>query len=332
MTIKKFLSCLALVGLVACYPVQPDNGNTDNPGGTDTPGSTDTPGGGQGDVKSTVTVTSLSLSPKEIELFIDSPRRIPVHCTVDPPKAESGLVWTSSDPSIVRIIDDKLLVPEKLGSATITAHAANMSASCVVRVVEKTKGCVDMGVSVLWADCNLGASSPSEIGDYYAWGEVKPKDVEYYNWKHYNFARKDGANYTMTQYTTYDKRTKLKPEHDAAWFNRGGSWRMPTQEEASELVANCKSSFKTLNGVKGILLTSKVNGNTLFFPFTGYIESSNVTADLRYPGEVALIWTSSLETDSYCRSAANGLSTLNNVVLHSWSLRCCGLNVRPVFM
>ncbi len=329
---KRFLSCLALIACVACYPVQPDTDVTDPDNGTGQSG--DNPGGGTSssdeEPVSTVKVNSLSLNPADIYLCLGSKTRVPVHCTVDPAAAKSGLVWTSSDPSIVKVLDDCLL-PMKLGTATISAKAANMSATCVAHVVDKAAGCVDMGLSVLWAECNLGASTPSDKGDYYAWGELRPKDIDYYNWKHYRFATKDGSDYRMTRYTAYDNKTQLQYEDDAAWYALGGGWRIPSEEECHELYVNTTRTRTTKDGVDGILFTSKINGNTLFFPLAGYIESSSVSENLKYGGQGALIWTRDLNKDTWCRSAKRYVIACYSGNLFSWGLRYCGHNIRPVF-
>lgn len=136
---------------------------------------------------------------------------------------------------------------------------------------------VDLGLSVKWATCNIGASSPEDYGDYFAWGETEPK--EYYDWSNYKWCR--GSSDTMTKYCTnssygtVDNKTTLDPEDDAATANWGGSWRMPTYEEQAELRNNCTWTWTTQNGVKGYKVTGP-NGNSIFLPaagcrFNGYL-------------------------------------------------------------
>ena len=134
---------------------------------------------------------------------------------------------------------------------------------------------VDLGLpsGTLWATCNVGASSPEDYGDYFAWGETAPKDN--YNWSTYKWC--NGSYTTMTKYcinSRYgyngftDGKTKLDPEDDAAYVNWGPSWRMPTTEQQRELYENCSSVWTTQNGVNGRLFTGP-NGNTLFLPAAG---------------------------------------------------------------
>ena len=134
---------------------------------------------------------------------------------------------------------------------------------------------VDLGLpsGTLWATCNVGASSPEEYGDYFAWGETSPKD--WYDWGSYKWC--NGSYTTMTKYCTkssygyngfVDNKAELDPEDDAAYVNWGPSWRMPTTEQQRELYEKCSFVWTTQNGVNGRLFTGP-NGNTLFLPAAG---------------------------------------------------------------
>ncbi len=134
---------------------------------------------------------------------------------------------------------------------------------------------VDLGLpsGTLWATCNVGADSPEEYGDYFAWGETSPKD--YYDWSTYEWC--NGSTNTMTKYCTQsdygyngftDGKTELDLEDDAVYVNWGASWRMPTKEQHQELVDNCTWTWTQLNGVDGRLGTGP-NGNTIFLPAAG---------------------------------------------------------------
>lgn len=134
---------------------------------------------------------------------------------------------------------------------------------------------VDLGLpsGTLWATCNVGASSPEDYGDYFAWGETAPKD--YYDWSTYKWC--NGSNDTMTKYCTdssygyngfVDNKTELDPEDDAAYVNWGPSWCLPTTEQQRELYEKCSSVWTEQNGVNGCLITGP-NGNTLFLPAAG---------------------------------------------------------------
>jgi len=136
---------------------------------------------------------------------------------------------------------------------------------------------VDLGLpsGTLWATCNIGANSPEERGDYFAWGETEPKD--YYDWNTYKWC--NGSEYTLTKYCnkssygTVDNKTELDPEDDAAYVNWGPSWRMPTSEQRQELSQSCSWQWTTVNDVNGYLVTG-CNGNSIFLPAAGYSHSS----------------------------------------------------------
>ena len=110
---------------------------------------------------------------------------------------------------------------------------------------------VDLGLSVKWATCNVGASNPEEYGKYFAWGETTSKS--YYN----------GSTYTYT-----DNPTTLPMSVDAARANWGGKWRMPTIDEFEELRNNCTWKWTTQNGVNGYNVRGQ-NDNCIFLPAAG---------------------------------------------------------------
>ncbi|MBR2155289.1 MAG: hypothetical protein IJ901_11875 [Bacteroidaceae bacterium] len=153
---------------------------------------------------------------------------------------------------------------------------------------------VDLGLSVKWATMNVGANSPEEYGDYFAWGETSPKDT--YSWETYKWCK--GSQYTLTKYCsnssygTVDNKTVLDPEDDAAQANWGGTWRMPTDEEYEELVDNCTWIWTTLNGVNGYNVTGS-NGNSIFLPAAGKRSYDSLSTD----GSRGNYWSSSLYGD-----------------------------------
>ena len=155
---------------------------------------------------------------------------------------------------------------------------------------------VDLGLSVKWATCNVGATTPEEYGDYFAWGETQPKDC--YVWSTYKYC--NGSRNTMTKYCidpdygTVDNKTTLELTDDAARVNWGGKWRMPTKAEYDELMntTNCTWTWTTQNGVKGYKVTSKKNGNSIFLPAAGY----RYVYGLYYAGSYGYYWSSSLNT------------------------------------
>ena len=138
---------------------------------------------------------------------------------------------------------------------------------------------VDLGLpsGVLWAKCDLGANAPEEYGNYYAWGEISPKEV--YNWNTYRYGTADGGGNLLTlikynthsDYGTPDSLTILRATDDAATmaFGIGSGARTPTKEEWQELIDYSTVEWTTMNGVNGLKFTSITNGNTLFFPAAG---------------------------------------------------------------
>lgn len=136
---------------------------------------------------------------------------------------------------------------------------------------------VDLGLpsGTLWATMNVGATSPEDYGDYFAWGETTTKDV--YSWSTYKWCRGDDLG-KLTKYSPkgdydydqVDDKTELDLADDAAYVNWGPQWRMPSEEQIQELHDNCTSEWTTRNGVNGCLVTSKRNGESLFFPAAGY--------------------------------------------------------------
>ncbi len=138
---------------------------------------------------------------------------------------------------------------------------------------------VDLGLpsGTLWATYNVGATTPEEYGDYFAWGETKPK--EDYSWSTYKWCEnkkvdaihipQDFTKYVVSsEYGIVDNKIVLEAEDDAATANWGADWRMPTFDEINELTENCEYSWIEVNGIKGAKFTAS-NGNFVFFPAAG---------------------------------------------------------------
>ena len=135
---------------------------------------------------------------------------------------------------------------------------------------------VDLGLpsGTLWATMNVGANSPEEYGDEFAWGETVPKEI--YNWESYRWCK--GSNNTLTKYCTNsyygnngftDGTTELESVDDAAYVNWGPQWRMPSKEQLNELKTECTWEYTSIqNGVHRYKVTGP-NGNSIFMPFTG---------------------------------------------------------------
>ena len=123
---------------------------------------------------------------------------------------------------------------------------------------------VDLGLSVKWATCNVGASKPEDYGNYYAWGETSTK-AKYDSGNCPTF----GLSIPKLQSQGYiDSEGNLTSQYDAARANWGGSWRMPTKAEMQELKGRCTWEWTTQNGVNGYKVTGP-NGNSIFLPAAG---------------------------------------------------------------
>ena len=179
---------------------------------------------------------------------------------------------------------------------------------------------VDLGLSVKWATCNVGASSPEQSGLYFAWGETTGYTGEQVTAGVRAFSKnvyKAGPAASIS--------VDLTLEQDAAHVNLGGNWRMPTKAECQELIDNCNVVWTedyNSTGVTGRVFTSKVNGNSVFFPAAGYCSYSsvsNVDSDAFY-------WSASWYSSSnawYFNFGSEGQNVFN-------SSRYSGLSVRGV--
>jgi hypothetical protein len=153
---------------------------------------------------------------------------------------------------------------------------------------------VDLGLpsGILWAACNVGANSPEDYGDYFAWGETTSKS--FYSWNTYKYAcLVDDYTPCLTKYNFSDHLVTLLPEDDAATANWGAEWRIPTTNEWRELYRNTSFTWTTQDGVEGMLFTAS-NRNSLFLPAAGSRNGSE-------PFNVGLVnyWSSSLDSGKY---------------------------------
>ena len=211
---------------------------------------------------------------------------------------------------------------------------------------QEESGLVDLGLSVKWATCNLGANNPEEYGDHYAWGETETKtkytedtykfynsetvseggfDIEYKGYTKY-IPQSTADQYGFKGF--YDDKTALDPEDDVAHVKLGGKWRMPTRAEFNELINNCQCDWVTYKGVKGRKFTSKKEGYTdkwIFLPAAGYRYDN-----LYYAGSNGFYRSSSLYTsgpsNACYMSFYSGFVSTNDLN----EKRYYGLSVRPV--
>ena len=151
---------------------------------------------------------------------------------------------------------------------------------------------IDLGLSVRWACCNVGASVPEDFGSYFAWGETTTKEI--YNWDTYKYAQ--DSHDKLTKYCTdnrfgeTDHQTTLVASDDAARVQLGNNWRMPTLNEMKELVERCTWKETTLNGVKGYIVKGP-NKNQIFIPFAEYIYGKDVVHK-----DLSCYWTNEVGT------------------------------------
>lgn len=206
---------------------------------------------------------------------------------------------------------------------------------------------VDLGLSVKWANMNVGAESVTDYGDYFAWGETEgyksgKTDFSWYTYKFYmstteKYTDKDGFEVTENKegYTKYvagndrgydgfrDDKETLDLEDDVANAIWGGEWRMPTAEEIRELVDKCSWQWGTLNNVWGYKVIGP-NDNYIFLPAAGWRYGSS----LRDAASYGCYWSSSL--GEYYSSNACGLGFYSSRVYRSNDDRGYGRSVRPV--
>ena len=189
---------------------------------------------------------------------------------------------------------------------------------------------VDLGLpsGTLWATCNVGANSPEEYGDYFAWGETEPKND--YSWSTYKYCK--GTYDTMTKYCnsssygTVDNKTELEPSDDAATANWGVDWQMPNEEQFYELFNSNYTlvTSSTLNGIKGKKISSKSNGNSIFLPAAGHRSGTS----LYEVGSRGDYWSRSLFTGHMVY--AHGLYFHSGSIGREYDNRYNGWSVRPV--
>ena len=130
---------------------------------------------------------------------------------------------------------------------------------------------VDLGLSVMWADANVGAENPEQAGGFFAWGETSQKsNYGFYNYAHGEYLYTMWKYCTNESYGTIDNLTTLLPEDDAASMNMGGNWRTPTKAEWQELIDNCTITEDTINSQSGYRFIA-TNGNSIFIPRVGAI-------------------------------------------------------------
>lgn len=178
---------------------------------------------------------------------------------------------------------------------------------------------IDLGLpsGTKWANMNVGAESPEGYGNYYAWGEIEPNKTDYINGNYCFYPGNSDNEYT--KYNSTDGKMTLDLKDDAAHVVMGGEWHMPTSAQCAELLNSTTKAWTTDyngTGVAGVIFTSKINENTIFFPIT------NVGDDLDY-------WSSTCDSNYTSAYEIYGYNSNSNINLTTWN-RYYGLLVRGV--
>lgn len=193
-------------------------------------------------------------------------------------------------------------------------------------------GYVDLGLPSgnLWAECNLGASSPEAYGDYYAWGEVKPKQE--YTKSNHKWYKEGAPSQGFTKYNNEDGKLTLEDEDDAVIQKLGNGWRTPTLADFRELTNQKYTTIEktTLNGVAGYQITSKKNKKSIFIPCAGFKNSEKPQ-------------TRAISDDESVAVCMTNLRRIDNMVYNAWTFafqndrigrygkrRPDGISIRPV--
>ena len=287
------------------------------------------------------TLTKLSINPTTITLAVGMVRHL--HVEAEPQNATiPDHVWGSSNWDVATVSKDGMVTAMSPGTATIMAitYDDDLSPTCTVIVKDESElapEAVDLGLpsGIMWASKNVGATVPEDYGDYFAWGETEPyyepgtmdapvwkSGKTGYNWPSYKWTMNDGIRGHVTKYTSKDHLSLLEPQDDAATVTWGDNWRTPTSDELVELHDNCSWRFEERNGVRGLLVTSKIPGYTdksIFLPQAGsYGEKGLAGVNTR---------------DQYWTSSGNEALAYDLISLGGYGAdqRSNGYSIRPVY-
>ena len=249
---------------------------------------------------------------------------------------DNGVVTLSVDGSV---LSKSFLSGSQTASARIAVSAGKTDIKSEYFSIQVYYDMMDLGLSVKWAMCNLGASAPEEYGLYYQWGDTEgygsdTSDGKSFFWSDYKWC--NGAANSLIKYNSWtiygdvvDNLTVLETVDDAASAALGGSWRMPTAEEFQELINKCTWTWTTLNGINGFKVQSTVDGytdNWIFLPAAGW-RITNTLSDKNSLG----YWSKSIgiRPDAACSIYYYPNEDSHDVDLGNTS-RPIGFSIRPV--
>ena len=225
-------------------------------------------------------------------------------------KAEEEAKLKAETEARVKAEEEARLKAEADACAKAEETSARAKVVAQVKPGQQQNDAIDLGLPsrLKWASCNIGASSPEECGDYFAWGEIDPK-----------------SNYSEFNSITHKKRMKSiigDGNYDVATAKLGKSWYTPSSADFEELINNCTWEWTTVNDVNGYKVTGP-NGNSIFLPATGYRDVTSYSND----GKSGEYWSSTPHKDTqysyYFCYTADGYYTF-------WNCRYVGRCVRPV--
>jgi hypothetical protein len=209
----------------------------------------------------------------------------------------------------------------------IVAFSLALVSLCSCSKDDSPRKAVDLGLSVKWASCNLGAKSPEDRGVYYAWGETQTKEnfvYQNYKWNTGETPNRLTKYNNNSQLGDVDNIMSLQKQDDVARVKMGSKWRMPVEMEFYELLEKCDWIPEEVNGIAGYRVKSRINNNSIFIPAYGYKDGTEIPN----PSDCAY-WSSTVDSSFpayakalYCYEYGKGVS--------SHLARCFGLLVRPV--
>lgn len=240
----------------------------------------------------------------------------------------SGQTIKESKVEILTIVEDDILTDS--GDVFEWVDIIPIDVIDVTEEEPYEDNCVDLGLSVLWGTCNIGAKSPEDSGNYYAFGEIEPK--ESYGWSNYRWC--DGTETTLTRYNadsqrgTVDYLNHLKPEDDVASIKFGDRWHIPTEYEWKELIEECTWTLVTGESGYGYKVTSNFPGYTdksIYLPAAGIRNATNLT------GSAGFYWSSTTGAQSAQGGSKATIAVFTNSARQmAMSGYMNGLTVRPV--